>query len=107
MIVLQVIDPHHPLPSRAAQRTASQIIEREAGRLRLLVTVPLGDTFRAIAIRTLMRVVNMTSGYRTKLVTNLDEASALIDEARGPRTPPVDVLIKHAHELLAARERSA
>jgi hypothetical protein len=83
--VLPSADP----PDGATRRENAARLDKIGGRVRRLITVPVGDAFRVSVVRAVMRGLNVVLGYsQTRFVANsLDSGFSVLLEAATPKTP--------------------
>lgn len=103
IVYSQVIADGHPLPSREAQSWTVEMGGRLIPHLRGIVAFPKGDSFRSIAIRSVLRMVGMLIRTRQRIVDSEPEFLDAILEQRSAHTPTRREITVVVRELEAAR----
>jgi hypothetical protein len=105
LLVAQVVDPGKGFPSIDAQRAAAKMTERIASRTREIITFPSGDSFRALAVRSVIRKVNMLSKKRQIVVETMQEFHDEVRKTASSKTPDRVTIDRVIAELRADHER--
>lgn len=97
LVLLPSADP----PDRAARIENSVRLRRLQPSIRLLVTVPLGDSFRVTIVRSVLRGMALLGGISRSLdiETTLDQGARALLNAASPQSPSFD----DVREILAAQ----
>lgn len=103
IIYAQMIADGHPLPSREAQSWTVEMGGRLIQHIRGIVAFPQGDSFRSIAIRSVLRMVGMLIRTRQRIVDSEPEFLDAILEQRSAHTPTRREIVVVVRELEAAR----
>lgn len=112
ILVAQLIVDQKGVPSIAAQRAGAQLMERTAPRVREIIAFAMGDSFRVIVIRSVLRAVNMLSRKKQIVVDTLEMFHAEVAKhasAKTPRRWAIDAALEETKALYdtAARAKSA
>jgi hypothetical protein len=85
LVVLPSADP----PDGVTRRENTARLDKIGGRVRRLVTVPVGDAFRVSVVRAVMRGLNVVLGYsQSRFVANsLESGFSVLLETASPKTP--------------------
>lgn len=105
LLVAQVIDPGRGFPSADAQKAAAKMTEKIASRTREIITFPSGDSFRGLAVRSVIRAVNMLSKKRQIVVGTMDEFHLEVRKYASAKTPDRATVERVLTGLRAKHER--
>lgn len=111
ILVAQVIVADQPIPNRETQVESARLVEKIASKTREILTYPLGDTFRSITVRSVLRLLNMLSRKRQIVVDSWDELHSEIQRNASADTPDrvrVEAMLSEARTTFERwnRERS-
>jgi hypothetical protein len=89
VIIFQVILPSSAPPDAEARALTTVGFKRNRGKVRGLVSVAIGDSFRMSIVRTIMRAAMALSGMSSISVVEATEAAGVrrVLERAGPSTP--------------------
>jgi hypothetical protein len=101
---LQVVLPSSSPPDKEMRAEANRWLQRFAPKLRMMVTVPIGDALWVNVVRTIMRAMFMLQG-RTSTHSVFDSIGAGVDKVRATgtsETPSREVLLDASEALFRA-----
>ncbi len=107
LMVVQLIGANHPLPGRAAQAAGADLIRRLGVRLRVVIAYTMGDGFRAIAVRSVLRLVSMLSRSPQVMVESMDALVAQIVHHASADTPTPKQVVASLEQLMDETDASA
>jgi hypothetical protein len=102
----QIIAPGHPLPAKDAQAEGAVLADRYRANMREMISFPMGDTFRSIVIRSVLRFVMTLSRRPQRIVDSFDELHAVVRSSATERTPTRLQIDRLAHALEVAHARA-
>lgn len=108
IIYSQIIADGSALPGREAQEWTVEMGTRLLSNIRGIVAFPRGNSFRSIAVRSVLRMVGMLLRTKQRIVDSDGEMLDAINEHRSEKTPSrreITVLIRELETARIGAER--